>query len=211
MSAQFVREAVPHAAMKWLFVGMISAPLLSAFRAEAEQPASFEAPTTAKIDVAAGQGGEEVSQLLEPIKVKMDQAASALNSRDLSGRATVAQQEAVKEIDLAIARLQKQTEKLGGKGGEHKSGENKSAPGARSMSAPDQTNVTAATHAAAPADRAAINGLVKDLWGRLPQRQRDELLQPLSEEFLPAYAAEIEEYFRVLAGSSRSETAKKRQ
>src|SRR4051812_36824744 len=74
--AQFVREAVPRIAMKWLFVSMISAQMASAFGAEAEQPASSEAPTTAKIDVAAGQGGEEVSQLLEPIKVKMDQAAS---------------------------------------------------------------------------------------------------------------------------------------
>ncbi|HEX6961893.1 MAG TPA: hypothetical protein VF175_08510, partial [Lacipirellula sp.] len=51
----------------------------------------------------------------------------------------------------------------------------------------------------APVDRAAVSKLVKDLWGRLPERQREELLQPLSEEFLPEYAEEIEEYFRVLA------------
>jgi hypothetical protein len=48
-------------------------------------------------------------------------------------------------------------------------------------------------------DRVAIADLVKDLWGRLPERQREELMQPLSEEFLPEYAADIEEYFRVLA------------
>ena len=52
---------------------------------------------------------------------------------------------------------------------------------------------------APPVDKAAVGNLVKDLWGRLPERQREELLQPLSEEFLPEYAADIEEYFRVLA------------
>jgi hypothetical protein len=40
---------------------------------------------------------------------------------------------------------------------------------------------------------------VKDRWGRLPERQRDEILQPLSEEFVPEYAAETEAYFRALA------------
>ena len=41
--------------------------------------------------------------------------------------------------------------------------------------------------------------LVRDLWGHLPERQRQQILQPLSEEFLPKYAAEIEAYFRTLA------------
>jgi hypothetical protein len=48
-------------------------------------------------------------------------------------------------------------------------------------------------------DRSAVERLVKDRWGRLPERQRDELLQPLSEEFVPKYAAETEAYFRALA------------
>ena len=41
--------------------------------------------------------------------------------------------------------------------------------------------------------------MVKDLWGKLPERQREQILQPLSEEFLPKYASEIEAYFRALA------------
>jgi hypothetical protein len=49
------------------------------------------------------------------------------------------------------------------------------------------------------ASRASISNLVKDVWGRLPDRQRQQVLQPLSEPFLPKYAADVEEYFRVLA------------
>jgi hypothetical protein len=45
----------------------------------------------------------------------------------------------------------------------------------------------------------ATGELVKDLWGHLPERQRQQILQPLSEDFLPKYATEIEEYFRALA------------
>ncbi len=41
--------------------------------------------------------------------------------------------------------------------------------------------------------------LIKDLWGNLPERQREQILQPLSETFLPEYAEEIEAYFRTLA------------
>ena len=48
-------------------------------------------------------------------------------------------------------------------------------------------------------DRQAIAKLVKDRWGNLPERERDEMLQPLSEDFAPEYAAEIEQYFRALA------------
>jgi hypothetical protein len=53
--------------------------------------------------------------------------------------------------------------------------------------------------AAGQIDRAAMARLVKDRWGRLPERQRNELLQPLSEEFVPEYAADTEAYFRALA------------
>lgn len=48
-------------------------------------------------------------------------------------------------------------------------------------------------------EQAIAGELIKDLWGQLPQRQRDQILQPLSEEFLPKYAAEIEAYFRAMA------------
>ena len=53
------------------------------------------------------------------------------------------------------------------------------------------------------ASLAATGELVKDLWGHLPERQRQQILQPLSEDFLPKYATEIEEYFRALADPDR--------
>ncbi|NOY43065.1 MAG: hypothetical protein GXP26_14675 [Planctomycetes bacterium] len=52
---------------------------------------------------------------------------------------------------------------------------------------------------ATPATDKIAEDLVQDLWGHLPERQREQILQPLREEFLPKYAPEIEAYFRALA------------
>lgn len=41
--------------------------------------------------------------------------------------------------------------------------------------------------------------LMKEVWGRLPQRLREQMLESSSDEFLPQYREEIEQYFRRLA------------
>jgi hypothetical protein len=128
----------------------------------------------------------------------MREAETALTQRDASGRASAAQQEVVAQLDEAIARLQKQCEKCGGQC--NKPGEPNDKPpqpSAKSGSKPGASSVQ--LEGSAPVDRTAVGQLVKRLWGDLPERQRDELLQPLSEEFLPEYAAEIEDYYRALA------------
>ena len=41
--------------------------------------------------------------------------------------------------------------------------------------------------------------VMEELWGELPPRQRQQMLQLPVEEFLPKYELLIEEYFRRLA------------
>ena len=41
--------------------------------------------------------------------------------------------------------------------------------------------------------------MVKDLWGHLPERSREQMLQSFSDEFLPKYELEIEQYYRRLS------------
>ena len=76
---------------------------------------------------------------------------------------------------------------------------------ARSIEALPQENSRAPVHClrfvavalwlamASSQDVAAMSRLVKDLWGQLPRRDRDQMLQPLNEQFVPEYADEIEE------------------
>ena len=41
--------------------------------------------------------------------------------------------------------------------------------------------------------------MVKALWGHLPERSREQMLQSFSDEFLPKYELEIEQYYRRLS------------
>jgi hypothetical protein len=48
-------------------------------------------------------------------------------------------------------------------------------------------------------DRKELNSLIaKNLWGHLPQRMREQMLQASMDEFLPKYSGLIEEYFKQL-------------
>jgi hypothetical protein len=48
-------------------------------------------------------------------------------------------------------------------------------------------------------DPALFKGLLKDTWGNLPERDREQMLQSSRERFLPQYELLIERYYRRLA------------
>jgi hypothetical protein len=48
-------------------------------------------------------------------------------------------------------------------------------------------------------DKGEVDELVKQLWGHLPERSREQVLQSFSDEFLPKYELEIEQYYRRLS------------
>lgn len=48
-------------------------------------------------------------------------------------------------------------------------------------------------------DAETVRGLLKDAWGHLPERQREQMLQTTPEQFLPQYELMIERYYRRLA------------
>jgi len=48
-------------------------------------------------------------------------------------------------------------------------------------------------------DMAEMMAVIKQVWGELPEKERQEMLQTSVEEFLPKYADMIERYFRRLA------------
>ncbi len=48
-------------------------------------------------------------------------------------------------------------------------------------------------------DMAEMMAVIKQVWGELPEKERQEMLQLSVEEFLPKYADMIEQYFKRLA------------
>ena len=58
---------------------------------------------------------------------------------------------------------------------------------------------------------ASIGSLVDDLWGALPERERQQIMQPVSAEFIPQYASEIGAYFHALATPPSADAPRKSQ
>jgi hypothetical protein len=182
-----------------LIVGFICLAFDSPLSTAAQATAAGPDPSIEGEDIGAEQGGRS-SNALKQVQQRMKDAESMLAARDASGKVSATQQEVVDELDAMIAQLQEQCEKCGGQCNKPTRPSNKPAkPSAKKGGKPEEAAGVAKTQAGGPVDRKAVSNLVKDIWGRLPERQREELLQPLSEEFLPKYATEIEEYFRVLA------------
>ncbi len=125
------------------------------------------------------------------------------------GSASSAQAEALTGLDAMIAELTERQSQCKG-GGKCIDGESKNPdspkpgnkPGSSEKSGKSPANSASSStnnNANLSTELAVAGELVKDLWGHLPERQREQILQPLSEEFLPQYASEIEAYFRALA------------
>lgn len=72
------------------------------------------------------------------------------------------------------------------------SGEPNNQPAKDSTDRVEQGNVR-------EADMQDMNELMRQVWGHLPQREREQMLQSTVDVFLPKYSTMIEEYFRRLA------------
>ncbi|MEX2309277.1 MAG: hypothetical protein WD738_16875 [Pirellulales bacterium] len=163
--------------------------------------------------------GEDIGQPSGPLSLtrvrqSMQHAEALLAHQQSAGRtdtlqqAAATQQEVVDQLDKLIAELSKQCQ-----GGQCEPSDQPPKPNQRSQSKPGKSGSSAGRGQTAardsttrldgasadPVDKADINALVKDLWGHLPERSREQMLQSFSEEFLPQYELEIEQYYRRLS------------
>jgi hypothetical protein len=123
------------------------------------------------------------------------------------------QKRVVAQLDELIAELCKQCQ-----GGQGQNSNNPSPqPNQRSEAKASQPSRTASTgksparDSSDPLNRASgqavdkgdVDELVKRLWGHLPERSLEQVLQSFSDEFLPKYELEIEQYYRRLSEEQR--------
>ncbi len=122
------------------------------------------------------------------------------------------QQEVVSELDKLIAELSKKCQCCGGgqcnkppqpgdcdKPGQPKPGSKPGSATVRSQSPAHDSNDRLDRTNSQPVDKGDIVDAVKRLWGQLPERSRAQMLQSFSDEFLPKYEQEIEQYYRQLS------------
>jgi hypothetical protein len=162
-----------------------------------------------------GAGANPAAQSLARVQSSMQQAQSLLaQSGEVSKRradqlASPVQHEILSDLDKLIADLSKQCQSCNGQcqGGQSnqpkpsqnsKPGKPDNAAGRGRTAARDSTDRLDRS-SAKPVDKGEVNEMVKALWGHLPERTRERMLQSFSDEFLPKYEVEIEQYYRRLS------------
>lgn len=164
--------------------------------------------------------GEDIGQPSGPLSLArvqqgMQQAESLLAANGpIAGgsnlqQAGAAQQQVVDQLDKLIAELSKQCQNCQCQSGSQPpkpsqrsqkkpGGKPKSAAGRGQTAARDSTDRLNQS-SAKPVDKGDREALMKDLWGHLPERTREQMMQSYSDEFLPEYELEIEQYYRRLS------------
>lgn len=164
--------------------------------------APAQAPSSAMVPLARVQQGMQNAQSL------LAQPGADTHSGTIKLAGNV-QQEVVSDLDKLIAELSKQCQCQSqggecnkppepGQNGKPKPGKSGTAAGRGKAAARDSSDRLdrASTQ---PVDKGDVNELVKELWGHLPERSRAQMLQSFSDEFLPKYELEIEQYYRKLS------------
>jgi len=163
--------------------------------------------------------GEDIGQpsgslSLARVRMGMQQAQSLLAAKQAAADAPTfqqageAQQQVVAQLDKLIAELSKQCKNCQcnspgqspkpSQRSQKKPGKSSSAASSGKTAARDSTDRLDST-SAKPVDKGDLEATVKDLWGHLPERSREQMMQSFSEEFLPKYELEIEQYYRRLS------------
>ena len=166
---------------------------------------------------SSADGGEDVGPAnspLERVRDGMCQAQQLLAGHDTTEPARPIQVRVVRDLDALIAQLEKQCQSSRESQQRQQVTSRRSQDRVRQPGKPDgKKNSPAGKGASAAQDSTArINDgevesvdtpdwqqLLKDLWGHLPERVREQLSQAPTDEFLPKYKLEIEKYFRRLA------------
>lgn len=174
---------------------------------------------------AFGAGANPASQPLARVEHSMQHAQALLAHPAADSKAGTnqlvgpVQQEILSDLDKLIADLSKQCQCCNGQcqGGQcnqppkpsqnPKSGKSGVAARRGHTAARDSTDRLDSS-SAKPVDKGEVNEMVKALWGHLPERSREQMLQSFSDEFLPKYELEIEQYYRRLSEEKGESQAK---
>ena len=168
-----------------------------------------------RFDDVGRQEGNDTGQPSGPLLLvragqNMAQAETLLRREATIAQAGRAQAEVVAQLDQLIAELSKQCNCSGGKPSDKppspsqrsqaKPGKSGSKPGRGNAPARD-SNAQLNGTADQPAEQGErdLEALVKHLWGHLPEREREQMMQSFSDEFLPKYELEIEKYYQRLS------------
>ena len=180
---------------------------------DAAKPAQPPADAASDLDqqlleqLGAGEDlGQQSADPLVSIGRRMRLAERLISRQETSQKTQRVQQQVIEDLERLIEELKKQCQggqcnskpspKPGGKPGQGRAGngENASAnrPAKESTEQPD-------SKASDREELARLRQMLKQVWGHLPPKIRDQMQSAAIEEFLPKYERLIEEYYSRLA------------
>lgn len=156
--------------------------------------------------------GEKSPDPFLTVSRRMRSVEERISQKDTAEATQRLQQQIVADLALLIEQAKRQcsggqcsqpgASKPGGKPGANKKGGTGDNAGTK-QSAKDSTERLGKS-AATEAELAAMKTLVKEVWGHLPPKLREQMQSGLVEQFLPKYETLIEAYYKRLA-EERSE------
>jgi hypothetical protein len=179
------------------------------------QPVRFD-----DLGLGLGTEGEDLGAPSGPLPLvrarqNMEQASALLTQQAKFADVRTAQDRVVAHLDELINGLCKQCQGGGNPNPNPQQASQQPKPkpagGARpglSAIAPRGASEEPQPPREARTERAEREELVKRLWGHLPERAREQMLQSYSGEFLPEYELELEKYYRRLAEEPEIDRAK---
>jgi hypothetical protein len=161
-----------------------------------------------------GHPGED--DPLARVARQMRQAERLIPAPEQTTKTTKTQQEIVRSLEDLIKQLEKQCQKSGSASGS-KPGSPQTAqresikqpqpkPGQASKPSDNPSRESAKRRGpdeVRKADLAKLQNMIKDVWGQLPGKAREQMLQSPPEKFLPKYEMLIEKYYQRLAEEQR--------
>jgi hypothetical protein len=188
-----------------------AAPTQPALRTEATKEIEDSLKASTPLH-GLGAGANPALQSLARVQNGMQQAQAllthpAMGEHSGAGKtATPVQRAVLSDLVKLIADLSKQCQCCNGQcsagqcNSPPKPGQNPKPgkPGSGRTAARDSTDRLDSS-TAKPVDKGEVKETVKALWGHLPERAREQMLQSFSDEFLPKYELEIEQYYRRLS------------
>ncbi|MEX0936735.1 MAG: hypothetical protein WDZ59_02665 [Pirellulales bacterium] len=160
-------------------------------------------PITAGEDI--GQPPQQVA--LQRVGAQMQAVQQRIGQRDMSPATRQVQDQIVGDLDSIIDRLTQQIQ-AAASARQPAEQESTAGPGdsdSRTAASDSRSDTQSDPAPDKPVDMAAMQSVMQRLWGHLPPRAREQMMQNSVERFLPKYEVEIERYFQRLAEESTDE------
>jgi len=182
--------------------------LLDELDAGEDIPAGADDPSAT--DDVLGPDADPVTRIGQ----KMRTVESLLEEKEQAVKAGELQNEIVRDLEALIKQLRQQQKKASSGGKSQRKPQKSSRdrvqqpaaakpgkPGTRESKNPANDSEARMGHAkkGSKVDAAALDEVIKAIWGHLPEKDRERLRQISSEEIMPNHEVAIERYFRRLA------------